>query len=103
MDELLLKILELVVTISTLILVRYVVPYVKAKIGATQLETIEKKVKEAVDAAEQMIKTEKAGAQKKELVVDYITNFLIRKGIEITAEDLDILIEAAVGVMNKNK
>lgn len=103
MDDLMLKILELVITISTLVFIRYIVPYIKSKIGIAQSEFIEKKVKEAVDAAEQLIKAEKSGEQKKKMVVEYILDYLNRKGIEIAYEDLNILIEAAVGVMNKDK
>lgn len=101
MDELMLKILELVVTIATMVIARYAVPYLKTLVGTAQLDRVKTYVQIAVEAVEQIVTKEKSGQEKKEMVVDYVTNVLISKGIIITAEDLDMLIESAVRTMKQ--
>ena len=73
-----------------------IVPLIKQKTTKEQRENIYFWVKVAVAAAEQIYKEKGQGKLKKEYVVD----FLVSKGINITIQELDILIEAAVKELN---
>lgn len=76
-----------------------VVPYIKSKTTAEQYKNIEFWVKFAVKAAEQIFTQPGMGEKKKQYVVDFLTG----KGIDITIDELNILIEAAVQELNLSK
>lgn len=73
-----------------------IVPYFKSKTTKEQRENIYFWVKVAVTAAEQIYREKGQGKIKKEYVVDFLTT----RGIDITIQELDVLIEAAVKELN---
>lgn len=73
-----------------------VIPYIKAKTTEEQRNNIYFWVQVAVNAAEQIYVEKGMGMIKKKYVVEYLRN----KGINISEEDLNILIEAAVRELN---
>ena len=73
-----------------------VIPYIKAKTTEEQRNNIYFWVQVAVNAAEQIYVEKGMGMIKKKYVVEYLRN----KGINISEEDLNILIEAAVKELN---
>ena len=73
-----------------------VVPYFKSKTTAQQRENILTVVELAVMAAEQIFFQPGQGKQKKEYVIDY----LYTRGIKLTVEELDMMIEATVKELN---
>ncbi|WP_425447715.1 phage holin, LLH family [Dethiothermospora halolimnae] len=81
-----------VITILGAIFTCVLVPYLKEKRAY-------KWVVKAVYAAEQIFKGSGLGEKKKE----YVLEFLEDKGIKINEDQLDILIEAAVGKLNLSK
>lgn len=101
MENVMYQILSLILTIIGLVITYYVVPILRSKVSDEKLSIIEMWVNIAVAAAEQM---QVAGLlpndmQKK----DYVLQFIRDKGITITDEELDALIEAAVYEINKAK
>ena len=72
------------------------VPFLKSKTTREQRDNVYFWVKVAVQAAE-MIYAEKGQGKLKK---DYVIKFLTSKGINITRQDLDVLIEAAVKELN---
>lgn len=76
-----------------------IVPYFKSKTTKEQRESIAFWVRVAVNAAEQIYDEKGQGKVKKE----YVIKFLSDKGITLTLEQLDVLIEAAVYELNKMK
>lgn len=69
------------------------IPWIKSRTTKTQREQIESWVGIAVAAAEQLWKGhEKAGAEKKR----YVVEFLRSKGITVDFDELDAMIEAEV-------
>jgi len=99
MENVMYQILSLVLTIMGLVLTYYVVPWLKNKVSGEKLSTVEMWVNIAVSAAEQM---KSAGI----IVCDkklYVIQFLKDKGVTITDQELDALIEAAVYELNKAK
>lgn len=100
MDQLLLKIIELLVIITITIVVRYGIPLVERFIEDAKLKSLMQWVDKAVLAAQQTIRAEGSGADKKAIVTKFLKEILTAKNISISDEQLDILIEAAVYAMN---
>lgn len=92
-------ILTALIALIGAIITYYIIPLIKGKISASNWESIIKWVKIAVDAAEQMKKAGIITVPKK----DYVLSFLKDKGITITDQELNALIEAAVYEINKTK
>jgi len=103
MNENLLNVIVLAIPVLGAIVTYFVVPFLKAKIGNENLITISKWIVYAVKAAEIIFAGEKQGVDKKEYVIDFIANFLNKKKIVITEEQLEVLIEATVKQMNDGK
>ena len=89
-------IVKVLIPILGAIITYLIVPFIKQKTTKEQRENIYFWIKVAVAAAEQIYKEKGQGKLKKEYVVD----FLVSKGINITIEELDVLIEAAVKELN---
>ena len=89
------------------IVAKQVIPFVKAKkeealakIRQTKWAFAADIIDAVVRAVEQTVSDEIHGEGKKELAIKYIQELLAQNGIEVTAEQLDALIEAAVQAMN---
>lgn len=89
-------IVKVLIPILGAILTYLIVPFLKSKTTKEQRDNIYFWVKIAVGAAEQIYAEKGQGKLKKEYVVD----FLVSKGINITIQELDVLIEAAVKELN---
>ena len=89
----------MIIPILGTILTYLIVPLIKQKTTKEQRENIYNLVKIAVKAAEQMHDAGLINIPKKE----YVINFLTSKGINITIQDLDVMIEAAVQELNLAK
>jgi len=98
MSDMILEVLKVVVMLAVLLVVRYVIPWIKAKIGAEKMEEVKTWVNAAVLMAQQVYNA-KTGPERKAIVVDLIRGMLIKKNIDISTEQLDMLIEAAVKAM----
>ena len=85
-----------VISILGAILTYMVVPYLKSKTSKEQRETIMFWVSVAVSAAEQIFNERGMGEEKKKFVV----GFLVEKGIKVSLDELDVLIESAVKELN---
>ena len=106
MHEYMIDILVFIITVLGIIITRTVIPYIKSLIKDSEYATIYEVVETAVKAAEQSYKKiPKAGKTKKNEVVHYVTNWINNKGIRLnlTEDDLDRLIEAAVYAMNNEE
>lgn len=85
------EILEAFVCLVVALLSLFVVPAIKNKVGAQNMDTFLKWVDIAVAAAEQLYDSA-AGEAKK----DYVLNYLTMKGYEVDERELDMAVEAAV-------
>lgn len=85
-----------VISILGAIITYMVVPYLKSKTSKEQRETIMFWVSVAVSAAEQIFNERGMGEEKKKFVV----GFLVEKGIKVSLDELDVLIESAVKELN---
>ena len=102
MNEIVYEIIKLVVMVAVLVITRYLVPWIKEKIGADKLAVIEKWAKYAVQATQQVYWS-KTGEERKAIVTMFLKEILLAKNISISDEQLDILIEAAVKQMKINE
>lgn len=98
MNEILFEIIKVVVMVAALVVTRYLVPWLKEKIGAEKMTQIEMWVKYAVEMAQQVYWS-KPGEDRKAIVTEFLRDILIAKNISISEEQLDVLIEAAVKEM----
>lgn len=102
MNDILFTIVQIIVIICSILFVRFVIPLLKDKLNQKQYEQIKALVNDAVFAVEQLIGAGK-GAEKKGEVITFVMNYIASKGINITRKQVDILIESAVFVMNREK
>lgn len=96
MNEGLVKIILALIALLSTIITYVLVPYIKSKTTEKERSNIYTLVMLAVQAAEQIYLQPGQGKKKKE----YVINYLNSKGIKLTVEDLDMMIEAAVKELN---
>ena len=103
MDDRWFQIILALIPILGTIVTYFVVPWIKANIDNERLAQYEEWAVLAVKCAE-MIFTEKGmGKDKKAYVVDFLNSKFNKNGIKISEEQINVLIEAAVQELNKNK
>lgn len=93
--ELVSKLIEAVVTVAVVLITAYVIPWLKSKIGENKYNEIVSYVEFAVRCAEKLYNTEQ-GKEKKQYVYSYILRKAKELDIELTEEDINILIEGVV-------
>ena len=84
-------IVEAAVKLIVAVLCVAVIPYIKTKCSASQLETARTWIAIAVQAAEQIYDSTQ-GSEKKQ----YVTNYINGKNLKVDIEDLNKLIESSV-------
>ena len=103
MNEVLFKVILILIPVFGVIITGVIVPFIESKIDAETLNKIVKWTKYAVKSAEMIYNESGKGKLKKEYVIDFLTNMFNKNKIVITKEQMDILIESAVQELNKNK
>ena len=103
MNELTFDMLKIVVSVCAAIITVYAVPYLKTLKEDRRYAQILDMVEVAVRAAEQTIKGAGKGVEKKKEVENIIYTWLMEKGIEITPEQINQLIECAVYQMKQEQ
>ncbi len=98
MSDIIFEILKVVIMLAVVLVTRYLVPWIREKIGNDKLEVAEKWAKYAVLKAQQVMQTEN-GQERKAYVTEFLKEILTAKNISLTDEQLDVLIEAAVKTM----
>lgn len=102
MRDIILELLKLTIMVATLVITRYVVPWIKAKTENEVMSTIIDLVAQAVLAAEQCHQAE-PGPERKAIVTKFIKTILEQKNLALSDEEIDVMIEAAVKQMNAAK
>lgn len=90
------NIVKCIIALLGTIITYIIIPYIKSKTTEKQRDDITFWVQVAVSAAEQIYDGKGQGEIKKQYVID----FLIDKGINISMNELNILIEASVKELN---
>lgn len=100
--ELFIKLIMCIITIISILVSTYVIPWLKAKCGVENMELVMNYVAMAVRCAEQ-IYTSEQWEEKKEFVMNYMLGIINNTlKIEMSEEQLDVLIEGAVNEIKKN-
>lgn len=94
-------VIKLVVSVCAILLTMYVIPYLRTKVLDSKWQKVLDIVEELVLAAEQIMKEPGSGEEKKKMVMEFTSKWLKERGIEISEEELDKLVEAAVRKMNE--
>lgn len=95
--------IKIVVGLCLALTTKYLIPYLKTIREDVRWQRLIDMVQTAVEAAEQTIKDPKSGKEKKKEVMKFVSEWLTKQGINITEEELDKLVEAAVKKMNDGK
>lgn len=90
------SILNLVLVIISILISRYLVPWLKEKYTSEKLNNIYNKVSKAVQAAQKIYNESGQGPLRKEYVITYLK----KMNINITDSELDVLIESAVEMLD---
>lgn len=93
------QIILAVITLIFGIIMRYVIPTLKSKTSANQMELIRAAVKTAVYAVEQMYKS-KPGQEKKQLVLEYLKEAGYDLDDKEVEKQLSLIIEEIVKSLN---
>lgn len=96
MNDVSFLILKIVVSVCASLVTLYVVPYVYTLQKNERYVQVMSIVKNAVQAAEQVVKGEGMGTVKKERVMLFVRDWCAAQRIAITEKQLDELVEAAV-------
>lgn len=96
------ELLKLTIMIATLVVTRYVVPWIKAKTQSDTMSVLIDWAIQAVLAAEQAHQAE-SGPERKAIVTRFIKQILEQKNLALSDEEIDVMIEAAVKQMNAAK
>lgn len=86
----------IIIPLLGVVVTTYVVPLLKEKIGNEKFEQYKKWTELAVKTAEMIYRQSGCGKEKKEYVLNFLTEKFNSKKQIISAEQLDILIESAV-------
>lgn len=81
-----------ILTLAVSLITAFLIPYLRSRFTADQLDTIKEWVNVAVRAAEMIFTGTGMGARKKQYVLDFLNS----KGFTLNANEIDTLIEAAV-------
>ena len=90
------NILQVILAIVSIVVTGILIPLIKTKISKTDLEKALVITDIAVKAAEQIYKESGKGPINKKYVIDYLN----RSGLNLTDEEINALIEAAVKELN---
>ena len=90
------NILQVVLAIVSIVVTGILIPLIKTKIKKEDLEKALVITDIAVKAAEQIFKESGQGQIKKKYVIDYLK----KSGLDLSNEELNVLIEAAVKELN---
>lgn len=103
MDEKIFKVIMTLIPVLGAIVTYFIVPFIKSNMDLTKLNQYKEWVSLAVKTAEMLWTETGHGEDKKAYVVKTLNNMLNAKKTVVTQEQLNLLIEAAVLELNKNK
>ena len=95
MDEIILEVTRLVVMVFTFAVGTYLIPWIKQKIGTEKMSTLITYVERTVYAAQQLL-WDHDGADRREYATSLITEWCEDHNVDVTEEQIRVLLEAAV-------
>ena len=101
MNDITFNILKIIFSICIALVTAYLIPYIKSMCEDARYKNLVDMVAVAVRAAEQTFRESGMGAQKKEEVLNFISEYMTTHGFSISSYQLDQLIECAVYQMKQ--
>lgn len=101
-NELVSVIIKSIVAILSVVVTTVIVPYIKQRLGDDKYAELTNYVEWAVRSAE-MLYTPEEWAEKKEYVMNYIIAKAGELNIELTENDINVLVEGIVHLIKKDK
>lgn len=101
MNDITFNILKIIFSICVALVTAYLIPYIKSVCEEKKYKNLVDMVAVAVRAAEQTFRQSGMGAQKKEEVLNFISEYMTTHGLTISSYQLDQLIECAVYQMKQ--
>jgi hypothetical protein len=101
-NELVSVIIKSIVAILSVVVTTVIVPYIKQRLGDDKYAELTNYVEWAVRSAE-MLYTPEEWAEKKEYVMNYIIAKAGELKIELTENDINVLVEGIVHLVKKDK
>lgn len=98
MAEMTFEILRLILMIAVFCVFRFLIPWMKTKLGNEKTQAIKAEVEKFVLATQQMHGTA-SGAERLAIVTEKTKEYLIAKNISLTDDQIRDFIEAAVKAM----
>lgn len=102
-EEIITIVAKVIIIVIATVIGRYLIPWIKAKLGTDKLELIKKWALIFVNAAENTIKGEKKGAERCKVVTEWISTKANEIGIQMTADDVRSVLEDAYNIMVKEQ
>lgn len=101
MNDLIFKILEVIIYVIVALIARYAIPAIRDYAQHSKYAFLADLIADAVYAVEQQIQGEHMGATRKDIVSEYALKMANKYKIDLTGEQINMLIEAAVKAMNQ--
>lgn len=92
--------IKAIITIISVLITSVVIPFIKAKVDSEKLDKIKSYTRIAVESAEKLFTVDE-WAQKKQYAIDYVSDKCNEFGIDLSADDISILIESLVYEVKK--
>jgi len=102
MEDIIVKILEVVVIAIAAAVSRYFIPMIRARVGSEKFDLIVKWAKTFVITAENIWDSKGAGKEKLELVTTLLTEKANEIGIKMTEDQTRAIIEAALAELKSD-
>ena len=102
-NKLLFDLIDVILLVITSAIGRYLVPLVKTKLGQEKLQLLSQYAVKFVKLAEVMIDGEKKGDEKREYVSELIIEEANKLHLNLTDDQIRMLIEDAVFSLNNKK
>ena len=99
MENIIIEIIKIVLMVAFLVFFRYIIPWAKETLGDVRYAQLEREIIKLVYAVQERYGDSKSGEERRAIVREKIKDFLSKKHINITDEELRELNDAAVKAM----
>ena len=99
MEQVIKLAIELVVLLLSVLVGRYLIPFIKTKVDINKLNLIAEWALKFVKTAENVLDGEKREEEKRELVIAWLMEKATEIGIQLTEDNLRVLLEDAYTTM----
>ena len=95
------EVLQIVVSVAAALITAFLLPWLKAKIGEEKYNQMKNLIKTLVDAAEKKYEDIENDKLRQTSKKQYVLNYLHSKGIILSEDEFDALLNSAVQELDK--